>query len=261
MARNYLLFVVALGSATPVFAQQYLIAGFGYSFAYYHSSDLDRFKNTYNSVNEPYLQFKMKGLKDAVGIRLQVGYRYIGRYHAAVIAGYQKYTSNDAGQFVNTEARNLKLKMHNFIAEIELGPALKKYLLNGVLTFHLQRRVRLESSYSLPGSAEEIRELTGTYTGNSSFSADAGIAVGMVKEPIVLAVKFSYPFITMGEANILTDNRSEKIRTHSTVFPDDYERFILREEYKGIGSNINGWKIMVSLTMLFKLKNEPQKPR
>ena len=98
-------------------AQHYITLGLGFSGAVYDSEDLSRFKKTYNLVNGPSLLTSMRGIGEAVGLRWEGGYRYLGRLGMAVLVGIQNYVGKDGAQYQNGEARNLELEMNSLYVE------------------------------------------------------------------------------------------------------------------------------------------------
>ena len=240
---------------SSLFSQNYLTIGFGYSLAFYQSEDLTKFRNTYNWVYATRLATPMRGLTEAAGIRIQVGYRYHGRYHAAVISGYSHYKSEDMGKFSNTEIRELDLNVKSIFTEFEIGPKFKKFLLNGLISLHFSRKLTLDSKYSIPGATETTKALNGNYQGDSFFSCDFGVSVGIFKDPVILLGKLFYPLYTSGSSNFFKDESPNKLINETSIFPDDYSKYLFDERgpYKGIGSDINGFKILITLSVAFEI--------
>ena len=95
----------------------------------------------------------------------------------------------------------------------------------------------------------ENNPLNGTYHSKTSVSADVGIAIGVVKEPFLLTGKLMYPVFTGGRSNVLQDKTAEKIATGTDVFPSDYVAYCFDKNYDGMASNIDGFKILVTLAV------------
>jgi len=231
-------------------AQQFITFGLGFNGAFYHSKDLDQFKNTYNLLYRLHLIQELHGLKQAFGLRWEIGYRSLDRLGFAIQGGMQNYTGHDLAQFENRETRKLELKLNSFYLEGEIGHSHKNIFVNGICTFFFNRKLSLKSTYSNPLN-EDIpnKSLNGTYKGDTSISTDLGIAVGYFKDPILLIGKIIYPIFTTGGSSVLQDNKSEKVAEETSIFPDQYDAFLYRQPYKGVASDIDGLKI--SLMVVF----------
>lgn len=244
----FILFVVF---KSQLWAQHYITLGLGLNGAFYDSEDLDRFKETYNLVNKQSLSRSMQGLGEAVGLRWEGGYRYLGRLGIAVLVGTQNYIGKDAAQYRNGEARNLELEMNNLYVECEIGRTHKIFFVNGIFTFFFNRTLILESTYS--GSMSES-PLNGTYIGDTSVSTDMGIAIGIFKDPIIITGKITYPIFTRGGSTVLQDKRIEKVENGTDIFPNDYVDYCYSKTYDGIASDIDGLKILVTVAFAIPLK-------
>jgi hypothetical protein len=232
----------------PLLAQHYLTAGAGFNAMMYGSKDLDHFKATYNLVNGPNLRAPMKGFDAGVGLRLEAGYRRLGRWCMALLAGWQNYGGKDAAHFGNGEVRSLELKSTHFFVEYELGWARKKFFVTGLVAVFFNRKSTLESEYH--GQSSDIQNpLTGTYKSDAHLATDLGIAVGILKEPIFLIGKLTYPIHTGGQSNLLEDRHPEKIADGFNFFPDDFEKYVNRQAYKGVASDIDGLKIVITVAV------------
>ncbi|MBL7074426.1 hypothetical protein ISS37_04205 [candidate division KSB1 bacterium] len=254
MKKILIMFFILMVFKSQLWAQHYITLGLGFSGAFFDSEDLDRFKETYNSVNSPYLANYMRGIGGAMGLRWEIGYRYIGRLGTAVLIGMQNYKSNDAAQYQNGEVRNLELKMNSMYVESEIGHTRKNFFVNGVLTLFFDRKLTLKSKYSGPTSEAVKNPLNGTYNSDTSISTDMGIAIGIIKEPIILTGKITYPLFTGGGSNILQDKRVEKIENGTDIFPNDYEDYCFDKTYDGVASDIDGLKILVTIALVIPLK-------
>ncbi|MFQ5753128.1 MAG: hypothetical protein ACE5HI_14140, partial [bacterium] len=215
---------------SQLLAQGYLTIGTGFSTMLYDSKDLDRFKETYNLVNGLNLGTRMKGFGTGEGLRWQIGYRHFGRLSTAIVAGLQNYKGKDGARFQNGEARNLELKIKSFFVEFGLGKDLKKFFVNGILSVYFNRKLTMESMYQ--GPTDTKNPLTGTYKSDVPLATDLGIAVGVLREPMVIIAKITYPFYTGGKSNIMEDPNSEKIVDGFNFFPDNFMKFVNGEAYK-----------------------------
>lgn len=235
---------------SQLWAQHYVTLGMGFSGAFFDSEDLDRFKETYNLVNSPYLANYMRGIGGSVGLRWEFGYRYLGRMGMAVLVGIQNYIAKDGAQYRNGEARNLELEMNSLYVECEMGYTHNIFFVNGVFTFFFNRTLILESTYS--GLMSES-PLNGTYIGDTSVSRDIGIAIGIFKDPIIITGKITYPIFTGGVSTILQDKRIEKVENGTDVFPNDYVEYNYGKTYDGVSGDIDGLKILVTVAYAIPL--------
>jgi hypothetical protein len=237
-----LIFLVLLLCNSPLSAHHYITLGVGFSGAFFKSDELNRFKDTYNLVNSPYLAKYLRGIEGAVGLRWEVGYRYLRRLGTAVLVGLKNYTSKDAATYQNGETRNLELEMNSMFVEWELGYARSQLFINGVITLFFNRKLILESKYSDPTKKEP---LSGVYSSDAAISTDLGIAVGIIRRQIILTTKITYPIFTGGKSNFLKDKRLDKIASGRDSFPSDYADYCFGKSYKGVRSNIDGLKVLV----------------
>lgn len=242
-------------------AQQLITFGVGFSGSFYHSADLDRFQKTYNLVYQQHLAKYMQGLDQAFGLRWEIGYRRPGRPGIAVLTGIQNYTSRDLAQFENAETRKLELQLKSLYLECEAGSTHKNFFLNGVLTLFFNRKLALKSTYSNPMDVDiPNKSLNGNYKGDTSISTDVGIMVGFYKEPIILAVKMTYPVFTAGRSSVLRDDKIEKVNDGTNIFPDNYEAFLIRKPYDGVASDINGLKVSVTIALAIPISKGNPNP-
>jgi hypothetical protein len=238
-------------------AQHYVTLGIGASGMNNDSKDLDLFKETYNAVNGLSAEQGFQGFGWSLGIRPEAGYRYLGRWNAGIIAGYQNFIEHDFADFSNGESRKLELKMHSFFAELELGLPWKDFLFNGVASFYFNRKTSLKSEYSaLVGETDE-KSLSGTYTSPAATSFDLGFAAGYFKKPLMFMLKVMFPAFTGGESEILTDNAADKIAANIEKFPDDYLKYVQLQAYKGVASDVDGMKVILTLAYTISLKKQP----
>lgn len=193
----------------------------------------------------------MRGIGEAVGLRWEGGYRYVGRLGIAVLVGIQNHIGKDGAQYQNGEARNLELEINSLYVECEIGHTHNIFFVNGIFTFFFNRKLILESTYSGPVSESP---LNGTYISDTSVSTDMGIAIGIFKEPIIITGKISYPIFTKGGSTVLQDKRIEKLENGTDIFPNDYEDYCYGKTYDGVSSDIDGLKILVTVAYAIPLK-------
>ncbi len=251
MKKVFIIFFCLIVCKSPSLAQHYFTLGLGFSGAFFKSKDLNRFTETYNSVNSPYLAKYLRGIEGAVGLRWEVGYRYMGRLGIAVLAGLQNYISKDAATYQNGETRNLQLEMNSMVVEWEIGHAHNNLFISGVFTLFFNRKLILESEYS---GLLEKDPLSGTYISDATISTDLGIAIGIIRRQIILSGKITYPLFTGGKSTVLKDKRLEKIADGIDIFPADYADYCFGKSYTGIKSNIDGLKILVTVAFAIPLQ-------
>lgn len=254
MRKIVLVLFILMAGKSPGWSQHYMTLGLGVSLTFHQSDDLNRFTETYNLVNAAGLAQPLKGMDgSAVGFRLEGGYRHFGGLGGAVLAGWQQSTKKDIAQFGNGETRNLEFKINSFYVESELGHSFKKFLVNGLLTLSFQRKITIESVYSGPMGEVSEKTLTGNYRNDRAFSADLGIAVGLLREPMYLIAKITYPVYTGGGSQVLKDETPEKLSRGTEKFPGDYLEYVSSEVYPGVASDINGLRIMLTVAFAISL--------
>jgi len=251
MKTAVLIFIILAIYKLPLLAQHYFTLGIGFSGAVLKSDDLNRFKDTYNLVNSPSLAKYMRGIDGAVGLRWEVGYRYMGRLGIAVLAGLQNYISKDAATYQNGETRSLELDMNSLFVEWELGHTRNQFFINGVITLFLNRKLILESKYS---DTTKKEPLSGVYSSDATISTDLGIAIGIIRRQIILSGKITYPIFTGGKSSVLRDKRLEKIADGIDIFPADYADYCFEKTYDGVASDIDGLKVLVTIAFAIPLK-------
>ncbi|MDZ7343094.1 MAG: hypothetical protein ONA90_01125 [candidate division KSB1 bacterium] len=246
--------LVVLLCQSPLLAQHYLTIGAGFQGMLYGSDDLDRFKDTYNTntFNVANLAFPMKGFGAGVGFRLEGGFRRFSRFSAAMLVGWQNYTGNDGAQFRNGETRNLELKIKSFFIESELGYGWNKIFVNALVALSFNRRLTMESKYEGEISGP-LDPLSGTYKSGPHLTTDLGIAAGVFKAPLFLVLKIAYPVYTGGQSNILEDPQPQKIADGFNFFPDDFNKFVNRETYKGVASDVDGLKMLITVAVAISI--------
>lgn len=232
-------------------AQHFVTAGAGFGVIVMNSEELDRFAKTYNSVNYPGLRAFLKGFDAGVGLQVEAGYRQVGRFSKAVKAGWQSYNSRDVAEFGNDEIRNLELRLNSLQVSGELGHGWRDFFVNGMATVHVSRKARIISELA---NADTVRSaLSGTYKSAAAMALDAGITLGLYRDPVFLIAKISYPVYTGGRSEKLEDRTPAKIADGLSLFPDDYINFLERQPYDGVASAIDGLKIAVTIAFAFRL--------
>ncbi|MDZ7376943.1 MAG: hypothetical protein ONB13_10015, partial [candidate division KSB1 bacterium] len=82
---------------------------------------------------------------------------------------------------------------------------------------------------------------------------DVGIVAGLYRDPVIVTVRLTYPVSTAGQSYPLQDHSAEKIQQGTQIFPDDYEAFLKRQSYAGVGSDINGLKVTLMIVAALKM--------
>jgi hypothetical protein len=254
MRTAFLIFIIVTVCAPQLWAQQYLTIGMGYSGAFFGSDDLNHFKETYNWVNAPSLFKGLRGFAGSVGLRWEIGYRYLNRLSGAVLVGIQTYENQDMARYFNGEARELQLEIKSLYIEGEIGKTYKSFFVNGLFVLFFNRRITLKSEYDEIWGEEPKSGLDGTYEGLTSNSADLGISFGFFKDPFLLTLKVTYPLYTGGRSSVLRKVKSEKSKDRVPFFPSDYEAFLYGDAYHGVSNNIDGLKILVTGAFAMKIK-------
>ena len=202
----------------------------------------------------------MKGLRQLFGLRGEVGFRYFNSFNFAFLAGIQNYSIKDVAEFHTNDSRYFELKMNSLFIEGEFGHKFDNIFVNGVLTFFFNKKITLKSSYSGPTvTSDTVKALDGNYKGDTSFSTDVGIVVGILRDPLILSCKITYPIYTAGSSNVLQDNKKEKVENGTNIFPDNYDAYLYSEPYNGITSNIDGLKILVTIVFAVPVGNSEKK--
>ncbi|MEK7728111.1 MAG: hypothetical protein AAB354_06820 [candidate division KSB1 bacterium] len=249
--KPFLLSLLLACNTSAALAQQYVVAGGGFGLMQFGSRDLDLFQNTYNNVNySSGLSALLRGFDLGIGLSGEVSYRHLGRWSRALTFGYQEYSATDIAAFVNGVERNLKLTMNHIYLQPAFGITKKNIFVEGLVTIYGLRRFTLNSRLL---DDDSPNPLTGAYKATNSFATDLGIAFGATSGPIMLLAKISYPVRKSGRTKILTDPSAAKAPLKLNAFPDDFVKFVAREPYKGVASDIDGVKVMVTLNYAFRL--------
>jgi hypothetical protein len=255
MKRILLLMLVPAALQAQLIPQKYITFGAGFSESLYDSKDFDRFKNEYNSIFNNRLAKPFDGFDAAEGIRVEVGYRKLARWGYGVLAGAHFHSSRDGADFFNGDSRALELKMNELFVEYQIGRTWNNVFVNAVCAFSFNRSFSLKSDYIVAvDTAATDRVLTGTYKAAKSISTDLGIAFGVLKLPMIISAKISYPVYTGGNKKIFKDNDPGKVARGFEKFPAEYENFLFGEDYKGITSDIEGLKILVTAAFVVRLR-------
>ncbi|NUO83720.1 hypothetical protein HUU05_26895 [candidate division KSB1 bacterium] len=254
---KHLLTLIVLG-ASPALAQHYLVAGGGFSVMQFHSQELDRFQSTYNAVNAGSGQSVfLEGFDLGIGLNGELGLRHFGKWSKAITIGYQEHKATDFAAFLNGASRNLELKIRHFYVQPAFGFAVKKVFVEGFAALFLNRKLKLDSQ--LKGETN-ANPLTGIYRSEVTATADLGLALGIRSGPIILITKFSHPIHKSGGSDLLNDPAPAKVADGLSAFPDDYDKYVAREPYQGVASDIDGLKVAFTLNYAFPLSSQ-RKPR
>lgn len=253
MRKIFLSVLLLLGLHTVLPAQHYLAVGGGFTSTWYKSDDLRLFRDTYNAINAGGLVQPLKGFDAGIGLQVEAGYRYLGRFSLALLGGWQQQSSADAARFGIGESRRLKLRTSNIYASTEAGITNGAWFINGLTILHFNRQLRIESTYQGEPTGTP-NALDGTYRGKAGFAADLGLAFGLLKEPLFLVARITHPVYTGGKNRILDDPVPAKVEDDLNFFPDDFIKFVDLQNYKGVASNIDGWKVMINFSLVITLK-------
>ena len=237
---------------SQVSSQNYLTLGGNFGSMLYRSDDLDRFKDTYNFVNQGTLSSFafLQGFGSGEGVGFEIGYRHFGRWNFALLIGRQNHKGIDSAEFQNREARRLKLQINNYYVESEFGFWPHVFFVSGLVRAFFVRNLTLESKHSDPS---QPNPLNGTYKSSAPFAIDLGVAIGILREPVMVTGKITYPIYTGGHSNILEDPDPAKIADGFNFFPDDFAQFFDGMPYKGIAGDIDGLKISVTIAVVLPL--------
>jgi hypothetical protein len=248
----FLMFVLCNGAAQ---AQHYLSAGAGFGLMQFDSRDLDLFQNTYNRVNAGFGQnVLLRGFDLGVGLSGEMSYRYLGNWSHALTFGYQEYSATDVAGFADGNDRNLRLNANHIYVQPSFGLNKRGLFVEGLITIYGARRFKLNSTLL---KTEQANSLTGVYEAQASYAMDAGIACGGLSGPIMLLVKLSYPVRKTDATKILSDPDPAKARDGLENFPADFVNYVALQPYKGLASDIDGFKIVITLSYALRLS----KPR
>ena len=251
MKKILLILLIFIICKSQLWAQHYLTLGVGFSGMSLNSKDLDKFKETYNLVNGSNLALLMDGMGIVLGLRGEIAYRYLGKFGGSVSVGYQGYKGQDGVRYNNGETRNLTFKMNSMYLGCEYGITRNTFFVNGLVTTFFNRKILIDCVYSGPPEEVSRKTLNGNYSSDNSFSTDIGIVVGILRNPIILTAKITYPLYTGGKSNVLQDKN--KVAANKDVFPDDYVAYTYGEHYDGVACNIDGLKIMLTFIYAIQL--------
>ena len=239
---------------SQISAQHFLSLGIGYSGIHVDSEDLDRFKSSYNSVNQLSLSGPLKGLNDAFGISGSGGYCFLGRYHRAFLVGFQRTVKKASAQYGNGDIRNLELEITHGFIEAQYGRNWNGFFLDGVAKVFFSRHIVLKSRYILPGNRIVEKSLSGDYRGKQQYSLDLGIAMGLYRKPIFLEGKITLPVYIRSQSGVLVNTTPQKVQDNTHRFPDDYYAYTTGSAYSGISDKIDGVKISITVYFAWKFR-------
>lgn len=239
-------------------AQHYLVGGAGFGVMQFNSESLDRFQQTYNSLNAGFGQsLLLKGFDLGIGLNGEVTYRHHGKKRALALAvGFQEHKATDLADFSSGTSRSLKLTARHLYVQPAVGYAQEFFFIDGFATFFLKRKFQIDSRQS---GTDEPHPLNGVYKSEVGGIVDLGLAFGMISGPIMLVAKISHPLRTSGSSKILTDPSPAKVADNFNAFPDDYISFFNGQPYGGVGSDIDGFKISVTLNYALQLSSERER--
>ena len=209
---------------------------------FHRSTGLDQFTSSYNTLNQAYLVRSLDGMQEVFGWRWGVGYRHFDRFNFAFMIGMYQVGSEDQARFSNGERREFILDITSPFVELDAGFYDGTFLFNGLLTFYFNRQIRLETGYVSFDPSD--RPLDGVYRGDVDLAIDMGAMAGMVKYPFLITLKLSYPVYSSHDGETLTNGIAE--------FPSDYFSYVGKGEYPGLSSDIDGFKVFVTLGYLFQ---------
>jgi len=250
-----LILPVFLLLTTHLLSQHYITFGIGVSFGYLDSPKLSLFNETYNNVNQAGLERPLKGFNGIEGLRWEIGYRYVQNFILGLTGGYQSFQGTDFAKYYNKESREVELDNSSFFLEPVGGIKIRKILLSGFLTFHFKRETKLTTAYFGPIEDIPTKSLNGEYTTRSSSSIDIGASIGFIYAIFMFTGRIAYPIYTGGSENQLRDPHPQKIEDGIDIFPDDYVKYLNFEDYEGVRSNIDGFKIILSVSFALKIKD------
>ncbi len=254
---KHLLTLIVLG-ASPALAQHYLVAGGGFSVMQFNSQGLDRFQSSYNAVNAASGQSVfLEGFDLGIGLSGELGLRHFSKWSKAITIGYQEHKATDFAAFLDGASRNLDLTLRHFYVQPALGFAVKKVFFEGFAALFLNRKLKLDSQLK---GATSANPLTGTYRSAVSATADLGLAFGMRSGPIMLITKVAYPIYKAGSSDLLNDPSPAKVADGLNAFPQEYNKFVARQPYQGVASDIDGLKVAFTLNYAFRIFSQ-RKPR
>ncbi len=233
--------------------KKFLTVGLGLGAGFLGSDELTNFKTTYNYVYGPYLFNPFKGFGGAMVFRVELAYRKFGPQNMTFLLGWQKYKNRDVAEFAAEDAflRQLELNMNGPYADFEMGITYKRrYILNGVISLFMNRKVSIKSDYE---GGEQKADLIGTYEGFVPFALDLGVVLGVYRDPIFLTCKITYPLFTGGGATALYDPAIARSQNDTPIIPSDYYDYFSGGGYEGVKSNIDGLKIIITMSVVAKM--------
>lgn len=246
MRRMFPVFLILLFTGIAN-GQKLLTFGAGYSTVFFTSESLDRLKNSYNKINSPNMSRYFTGLDSGDGVRFEFGCRFLRRWDGGVTIGYQYYNSFDGAAFNNGQGRNLELGWHQLAVDCEYGRGWNKYFVNGLLASTFFRHLKLQSEYIGPDDGAD-RPISGNYSASLNYAIDAGVAMGLYKEPFLLVGKITYPLLrSKGQA------LRKKGGGDYATFPADFVPYVNGQAYPPLKNDIDGVKITLSFSVAWSI--------
>ncbi len=238
-------------------AQNFLTLGMNLSAEFFDNPDLEKFTQTYNQVNANYMVRALKGMRSVFGVQAEVGYRHLGKRGYALEFGYQTGMREDYAQFGNGDIRRLELRITSW----NLGGELEMFRwtdvsINALLIGSFFRHTTIRSSYDGVYSGGVVIPLNGNYQGSGGFLTRLGVGMSVLRKPIFLIARISYPIFAAGTVEELRDNNPEKVANGTTKFPRDYREYLLLGNYRGVSAEMSGLQFSITVALAFQLKKK-----
>ncbi len=259
-AGSVLGFLLLLG--TVLFAGEshhYVQLGSSFGRVTFQSSQLQKFKETYNMVNSRYQVNELAGFQNAEGLGWEAGYRHAGTWSFSITAGVLNFSKKDASNFSNGDSRTIELELKQYFLEFHQQLfRTRDFFADVFLTTFLHRKIYINSAYNGYVTNTKPKTITGKYQSQPIFATDLGIAVGLIFQPMLLSLRFYYPVYSNGKNTLIRDPNPEKAALGVDAFPADYEAFVYLNDYTPMTGEIDGWKLLLNINLLiemFKKKN------
>ena len=127
------IWIILLVLTNQLLAQHFVTFGIGFSGMLNNSDDLNRFTETYNFVNSPTLRSPLNGFNWSLGLRPEVGYRYLDKWNTAFVIGIHRSVEHDFANFTNGESRKLELRISGGFLDCEIGRRWNNFIINSML--------------------------------------------------------------------------------------------------------------------------------
>jgi hypothetical protein len=247
-------FLLIFIMSETLLSQHFLILGGGYSAILYTSESLDEFTESYNNFNRRYLSQPLDGIDNGIGFRLDIGYRYLSKWHFAGSGGYISYVEEDLAKYTNGERRRNKFEHRMMYLEGEAGIGIKNFFINGILGLYFNRNSKFSSDYISVDGQSIPKPLNGVYKNSVTIASDIGIAIGLYRHPFFLVAKVTIPVFTGGSDEVLRDERQSKVEEGTDRFPRNFADLFSKDPYyEGVKNDIDGIKISILLSYAIKL--------